>query len=218
MKNRLTKIISISLCVTTLLGSTAFIAPASATSVTELEQKISNSSSNIDISKIPKDHVYISTKTKLQVELTKALDSKNAHVGDPVKFKLLDNIIINDVVVIPAGTLANGSVTKARSAGGLGRNGKLEFSIDSIDTINNVQVPLTYSSSKSGQSDGGAVAVFAAVSIIGGLFMKGTNVQCAEGTKIEAVVANDTDLNVTFDNLVDTMSQSKPHGVSITLR
>jgi len=224
VKNHLVKTVSIALCVTTLSLpsisiSSAFAAEKSSSASTESYHKFVPSILRAPVvSKIPKDHVYIPAKTKIQLELTKTLDSHDAHTGDPVQFKLLDNLIINDVIVIPVGTLASGSITKARSAGGMGRSGKLEFSIDSIDTINNVQVPLAYSSSKSGQSDGGAVAVFAAVSIIGGLFMKGTNVKCVEGTTVDAVVADDTDLNVTFDNLAEAMNPSVPHGVSITLK
>lgn len=226
MRQRLIKAISIALCTTTLSLSSIYIAPAFAaentdTTNTETPHKFVPSilrEQEIEMSKIPKDHVYIPAKTKIDLSLTQTIDSKTAHKGDPVEFKTLSNIIVNNVIVIPAGTLVSGTITKARSAGGMGRSGKLEFTVTSINTINNVAVPLSYNSSKSGQGDGGAVAVFAAVSIIGGLFMKGTNVQCVAGTKIETSVSDDTDLNVTFDNLADAMDVTKPHGVSITLK
>ena len=41
--------------------------------------------------------------------------------------KTVDNIIINDVVVIPAGTEVHAFVVGARKNGLFGRSGKLEF-------------------------------------------------------------------------------------------
>jgi len=69
-----------------------------------------------------------------------------------------------------------------------------------------------------GAGDGGAVAVFAAVSIVGGLFMKGKNVVFNEGLKFDAEVTADTDLKVSLENLQEAMDTSKPHGVSITIQ
>ncbi len=169
------------------------------------------------LSRIQEGSVYIPANTQINLELLRTLDSKTAKTGDPIRFKTIDNLIINNVVVIPAGSTAKGTVTKAGSAGGLGRSGKLEIAINSVQTLNGIEVPLAYSTAKSGQSDGGAVAVFAVVSIIGGLFMKGTNVQIAEGTKFEAIVTEDTDLKVQFADLANAMSSSKPHGVVIQL-
>jgi len=224
MKKGLVKTVSITLCATILSLSTTCITPAFAATTSSTEETGTDNKfvpsilQKVEVSKIPKDHVYIPAKTKIQLELIETISSKTAHTGDPVKFKALTNLIINDVVVISAGSIANGTVTKARSAGGMGRGGKLEFSIKSIDSLNQVEVPLTYSSSVSGSNDGGAVAVVAVVSIIGGLFMKGSNVSCPVGSKIDAIIPEDTDLNVTFDNLADAMNPAKPHGVVILLK
>lgn len=219
MKKEMMKIISVALCVTTLSLTSTYITPAFAAGTsTETGTYTPYVPSNLKVSKIPKDHAYIPASVKISLENTKTIDSKTAHDGDPVKFRTLSNLIINGVTVIPAGTIANGTINKVISAGGLGRAGKLEFTVDSIETINGVRVPLTYNSTKAGQTDGGAVAVFAVVSILGGLFMKGTNVQCVEGTKIEALVSEDTDLNVTLDDLANAMSPTQPHGVNIILQ
>ena len=215
------KMISVALSITMLSFTTIYVTPAFAENASNAES--SNSKPvplvvQVQATNIPEDHVYIPAKTKLELENIRTIDSKTARTGDPVKFKTLSNLIINNVIVIPAGTVASGVITNAVSAGGLGRAGKLEFSIKSLNTLNNVEVPLVYDSTKSGQGDDGAVAVLAFVSILGGLFMKGTNVQCVEGTKVQAVVPKDTDLNITFDELADAMNPNKPHGVNIILR
>ncbi|MFA6849573.1 MAG: hypothetical protein WCS30_04415, partial [Selenomonadaceae bacterium] len=146
MKRFLTKIISTGLCATTLSLS-FFIIPAyaaeSTTAATETGEyhKFVPSILKPEIKTIPKDHAYIPQGTKFPFELTQTVDSKTAHTGDPILFKISSNIIVNNVIVIPEGTIANGIITKARSAGGMGRRGKIEFSINSIKTINNVDIP-----------------------------------------------------------------------------
>ena len=52
------------------------------------------------VTNIPKDEAYIPGGTVLNLELTEALSSKTNHLGDTVKLKMLDNLLINDVVVI----------------------------------------------------------------------------------------------------------------------
>ena len=167
---------------------------------------------------IPQGHAYIPKDTILNVELEQELTSKKARKGDIVKFKTLENIIINDVVVIPVGTEVDGVVTQATSSGLFGRAGKLEVAITSVKSINGVKIPLEYTSLKEAGSDDGAVAVAAVVSIIGGLFMKGKNVSFPAGTKMAAKVTEDTDLNVLLENLAEEMNPEKPHGTVITLK
>ena len=121
------------------------------------------------------------------------------------------------MVVIPANQEVLGTITKARKNGMLGRKGRLEFKIDSIKTINGVNVPLTAEVKGKGHSDNGAVAVAAAVSLVGGLFMKGTNIYYEPGQKFVAVVSTDTDLNTTVEDLPNAMNPSKPTGQNIVL-
>ena len=169
------------------------------------------------VSKVVPGHAYIPKGTKIQIELTKELSSKRAKVGDAVPLKIVENLIINDTIVIPAGTEVEGVVTKARKAGGLGRGGKLEFSITGVKTINNVNIPLNFTKGEHGAGDAGGAAVFAAVSIVGGLFMKGKNVIYNPGMKFDAEVTTDTDLNTTIEDLPTVMDSTKPHGTVITL-
>ena len=90
--------------------------------------------------------------------------------------------------------------------------------IQSVETINGKKIPLQYVGKKTMGSDDGAVAVVAAVSIIGGLFMKGQNVTIAQGEIFDAEVTADTDLEVPLDGLADAMNPMTAHGVQITIK
>ncbi|MBR6712525.1 MAG: hypothetical protein IKI76_05950 [Selenomonadaceae bacterium] len=202
------KFIAAAVCAGMIFNSGIYVVPVFA----------QNYSEEVKVSTIPEGNAYIPKGTILQVELTKELSSKKSKVGDAVPLRLVENLIVNDVIVVPAGSDVKGVVTKARKAGGLGRGGKLEFTIVSVKTINGVEIPLQYTKGEHGAGDGGAVAVVAFVSIVGGIFMKGKNVVYNEGLKFDVQVTADTDLKVPLENLQEVMDMSKPHGVSIHIQ
>ncbi len=226
MKKRLSKTVAVAVCASVLaspvLGPVAYAAPEEGQEVAETEAKPFVPSvlreKEEAVSKIPEGHAYIPKDTILNMELETEITSKKAKVGDDVPLVTMENIIINDVVVIPKGSRVNAKVTKATGSGLFGRAGKLEFMIESVETINGVKIPLEYTTIREAGSDDGAIAVVAAVSIIGGLFMKGKNVTFPAGSKFAAKVVADTDLNVPLDRLAEELNPDKPHGVSITLK
>lgn len=179
--------------------------------------KSGETTATVKTSSVVAGHAYIPKDTNINLELVDPISSKKSKEGNTFRLKTIENILINDVVVIPANQEVLGTITKARKNGMLGRKGRLEFKIDSIKTINGVNVPLTAEVKGKGHSDNGAVAVAAAVSLVGGLFMKGTNIYYEPGQKFVAVVSTDTDLNTTVEDLPNAMNPSKPTGQNIVL-
>ena len=179
--------------------------------------KSGETTATVKASSVVAGHAYIPKDTNINLELIDPISSKKSKEGNTFRLKTIENLLINDVVVIPANQEVLGTITKARKNGMLGRKGRLEFKIDSIKTINGVNVPLTAEVKGKGHSDNGAVAVAAAVSFVGGLFMKGTNIYYEPGQKFVAVVSTDTDLNTTVEDLPNAMNPSKPTGQNIVL-
>lgn len=179
--------------------------------------KSGENTTTVKASSVAAGHAYIPKDTNINLELIDPISSKRSKEGNTFRLKTIENLLINDVVVIPANQEVLGTITKARKNGMLGRKGRLEFKIDSIKTINGVNVPLTAEVKGKGHSDNGAVAVAAAVSLVGGLFMKGTNIYYEPGQKFVAVVSTDTDLNTTVEDLPNAMNPSKPTGQNIVL-
>jgi len=173
---------------------------------------------NAHISNMQAGEAYIPAGTQVSVATINELTSKKNKKGEQVQFKLLENLILNDVVVIPSGATVYGRLTDVTSSGFFGRAGKLIFSIDSVKTVNGVEIPLEYMGKIEAGSDGGAVVVTAVVSLLGGFLMKGKNVNIPAGTKFAAKVKNDTDLQTTLKDLKTAMNPEKPHGVSITIK
>ena len=177
--------------------------------------KAEQNSTKITIDNVLPGHIYIPKKTKLRVELVEAANSKTHKPNQEVEIKLLENLIINGVLIIPKGTIGTAYVYKSRKAGGMGRKGLLQIAGREFRTINNISVPLRQGLSGKGKTDGGAVAVAAAVSLVGGLFMKGSNINYPAGTDFEVEVAENVDLMATQENLAEVMNPEIHHGLEI---
>lgn len=171
----------------------------------------------VTIANVLPGHIYIPKKTMLNVELIEPANSKTHKKNQQVEFKTTENLIINGVVVIPKGTVGMGYVYEVQKAGGFGRKGVLRIAGKEIKTLNNVSVPLRKGLEGKGKTDGGAVAVAAAVSLVGGLFMKGSNINYPAGTDFQVEVRDNVDLGVTPEQLKDAMNPDIPHGQEIVI-
>ena len=162
-------------------------------------------------------HIYIPKRTALEVQLMDRMDCKRVQKYQPVDFKTVENLIINGVVVIPAGTIGKGYVYEVQKPGGFGRKGVLRIAAHEIKTINGIKVPLMKGLEGKGKTDGGAVAVAAAVSFLGGFLMKGSGIVYEPGTNFMVEVKADTDLQCTPENLAKVMDTTVPRGQEISV-
>lgn len=179
--------------------------------------KANPSTTSVQLTGVQPGHVYIPKGTTFDVELVKNANSKTNKTGEIIEVRMVDNLMINGVVIISKDTIGEATVTEARKAGGFGRKGKLTITPTKIKTINNITVPINASLTGSGSSDGGAVAVAVAVSLVGGLFMKGSNINYPAGTNVKVSVEKDTDLQATPDKLSEEMNPANPHGNNLVL-
>ncbi len=170
------------------------------------------------VSHVKSGNAYVPKGTLLEVEVTRTFSSRNFNKGDQPPLRLAENLIVNDVIVVPRGTRVKGEVTKARRAGGFGTGGKLEFQIISVKAINGVEIPLTQEIKRKGGRDDGAIAVGAVVSLVGGAFMKGKNSTIPIGTRFSVEVTEDTDLETPLDKLSEVMDVHNPNGVRVNIK
>jgi hypothetical protein len=221
MKKALIKLVPVLLCTAILsfISINPILADSDTTTSSFAAATTSADATTSSPATVSSKHAYIPAKTKIELALLNALDSKTAHTGDMLTLETLDNIQINGVTVIPSGTITTGKITKAVSAGAFGKGGKLEFSVTSIKTLSGIDVPLScnasYVATKQIQSSNGIDAVGSAFQ---NLFSSGSNVQCAVGTGIEATVTTDTDLNVSITDLSNTMQTVKTNNINITIK
>src|SRR5207249_3004354 len=73
--------------------------------------------------------------TPVRLRIKRTVSSADARMGDNVDFEVLDEIKVADVVVVPKGGLALGTVTQVEQKKRMGRGGKLNINIDHVRLI-----------------------------------------------------------------------------------
>ena len=216
MKTSLKKFVAVGICAGMLFTSGIYATPAFADNDDILNKR---ELKPVKRKYIPEGNAYIPKGTKLTLEFVKRVSSTTVRKGAPIPIVTAEDVFVNDVLVIPAGTRVKGFFTVARRAGNMGRSGKLELTIESVKALNGVEIPLNQKKHATGKDDvAGAIAVISFVSVVGGFFMKGRNVEIGKGTQFTIEVPEDADLEVSLDNLQEEMLINKPHGVNITIR
>jgi len=142
-----------------------------------------------------------------------ALSSKTLKKGDTVRLAAMENVMVGNVVAIPSGSQCEGTVTDVRRSGIFGRDGKLVITYGSIKAVDGSAVPLIvgdkakeqYKQMKiaAGASVAGAV-ILGPVGLVGGLFVKGSEVNIPAGTTMFTEVKTDTDVMGFTETPVDS--------------
>jgi len=142
--------------------------------------------------------------TPLKLRINRNMSSADAKTGETVDFEVLEDIKIGDVIIIPKGGTALGTVTRGKPKGRLGKGGKLDINIDSVRAVSGDKIALRAVRSKQGTNTTGAMTgamiasgiLFFPVAPLF-LFLKGKEVKILKGTEITAYVNGDTPLDPT---------------------
>jgi hypothetical protein len=140
--------------------------------------------------------------TAVTLRLGRSLSSADAHAGDRVDFEVAEEISVNRIVVIPKDSRASGTVIEAHKKRRMGRAGKLDVAIDSVQLVDGEKVTLravkeSQGGSHTGIMAGGMVAtsliVWPAAPVF--LLMHGKDVTIPKGTEVTAYVNGDVKLD-----------------------
>ena len=90
--------------------------------------------------------------TPVKLQLAETISSARAHVGDDVCFIVVRDVSLEGLTVIPAGTMARGSITAIRGRRLLGIGGKVSLRVDALRLVNGGQIELRGSKEVKGGS------------------------------------------------------------------
>jgi hypothetical protein len=160
--------------------------------------------------------------TPIKLRLSRTVSSEDAQVNDKVDFDLLEDVKIGDIVVIPKGSLAWGTVTEAQSKRRMARGGKLDMNIDDVRLEDGEKAALrAVKEVKGGGHTGAMTAGIVATSLIVWpaapffLFMHGKDVTIPKGTEITAYVSGNLILNPSkFASNIASGAPPAPTGAS----
>jgi len=154
---------------------------------------------NANPTNVVKGNAYVPKGIKFKVKLIQALNSKHWRKQQLVSIVAAEPIKIEGREVVAKGAEGTAVLLKSRKAAGLGRKGKVQLAAyDMVSTVGKM-IPLTNGVYYKGKTDQGA-GVIAVASLVGGLFIKGSNVELPEGFEFDAIVREDVDLGVTIDD------------------
>jgi hypothetical protein len=163
--------------------------------------------------------------TPVKLRIGRNISSADAKVGEHVDFEVLEEIQVMGQVVIAKGATASATVTMVQPKRRLGREGKLEMTLDSVRLIDNEKAALTATAGgKGGTHTGAMVGAMAATAIftLGGsalfLLMHGKDITIPKGTETTAYINGDMQLNMakfgaTPADLGATQTTSSPASV-----
>src|SRR2546430_6845346 len=140
--------------------------------------------------------------TRVSLTLARELSSATEAAGNRVDFDVAEDVKVNDVIVIPKGAKAWGTILNAKPKRRLGRAGQLDVRIDEVRLVDGERVALPASQEpkgkgRSGVMTGGIIAtgvLFFPVAPLF-LFMHGKDVVIARGAPVTAYVDQGTPLD-----------------------
>ncbi len=142
--------------------------------------------------------------TPVKLRIGRNLSSSDAKIGEHVDFEVLEEVQVMGVVVIAKGATASATVTEAQPKRRLGREGKLEMTLDSVRLMDNEKAALTATAGGKGGSHTGAMVgamVATAVFTLGGsalfLLMHGKDITIPKGAETTAYIRGDMSLDMT---------------------
>ena len=84
------------------------------------------------------DDLVIKAGTRIPLSLRNEIDTKHSREGDRVYLTTIYPVIVNSKIVIPKGSYVNGTLTKTRPAGAVGKKGELFIRFDTLSLPNGV--------------------------------------------------------------------------------
>ena len=132
--------------------------------------------------------------TIVTIQLLQDLSSNNANEGDILEFETTEPIIVGDKVLVHKGAKVTGKVTESAKRQGMGKAGKLNFTIDYLTLPTGQIVKLTSEQKANGKSTTGAAVAQAVLLTPLFLLKKGKDVKFEKGHIFKAFVQNDIEI------------------------
>ncbi len=131
--------------------------------------------------------------TLVKLRLENSLSSKVSKKGDMVKFSVVKAVKIGSNVAIDKGAFAQAQITDVRGPGKFGKNARIKmkflFVVDKKGK--HIPVKLGEESAKINKQEGYAIGASAGgflllgpIGLVGGIFVKGKDVEIPEGTEL----------------------------------
>ena len=139
-----------------------------------------------DISSNDSTNVTIPDGTELKIATTEDISGQKVVEGDPLTFKVSEDVKVDGKIVIAKDTLVKGTVSTAKKKGFMGKGGELSVRIESTQTVDDQKVKLRASKSGEGGDNMGSTVALTVLFGPIGLLRKGKEAKIKAGTILTA--------------------------------
>ena len=138
--------------------------------------------------------VTIPDGTEVRLLLKNPLSSATAQPEQRIEFTASAAVVVHGVTVVEKGAAGVGHVTEAQPKKGFGRKGKLNFSIDTVQSISGENIRLRSSKAATGSDSYGKAGVVTLLTGPLGALVKGQDVEVPAGTEFTIYIEGDRKL------------------------
>lgn len=142
---------------------------------------------------VPLEQVAVPADTLIKIALSEEVDARNIKAGDIVHYRVAEDVILDGMLVFAKGQAGEGVVESVKQARNFGRDAKININFHTTKAMDGTDV-MTYVGEKAkeemksyamaaGASLAGVV-LLGPVGIIGGIFVKGKNIDYPAGTEM----------------------------------
>jgi len=144
--------------------------------------------------RITSQEVIVPTATVLQVQFLEELGPATARAGNQVSLALVNDLVVDNVLVAPRGSLIDVAVESVRQPGRFGRPSNITFDYRSLIPLGPQRIPITAGEAARRAAEGaegmigaGAASLAGALilgpaGLLGGVFVRGNAVNIPQGT------------------------------------
>jgi hypothetical protein len=135
--------------------------------------------------------ITIPDGTEVKLLLKNPVSSATARQEQRIEFTASEQVVVHGVTVIEKGAPAVGHVMEAQPAKGFGRKGKLNFSIDTVQSRSGENIRLRSSKTAIGSDSYGKAGVVTLLTGPFGALVKGKDIEVPAGTEFTIYIDGD---------------------------
>jgi PEGA domain len=173
---------------------------------------------------VPTRQPVLEDGTPVRLRIAQTVSSADAHVGDRVEFEVLEEVSVSNIVVIPKGGVAWGTVTEAQHKRRMARGGKLEIVMDSVRLADGEKAALRATKEvKGGGHTGAMTAGIVATGLLVWpaapffLFMHGKDITIPKGTEVPTFINGNFPLDLArFQSPITLTAQTRQNSPTRT--
>lgn len=140
--------------------------------------------------------VTIKAGTIVPLQAVKQVKAADVNEGETVDFRVITDIVINNSIAIPKGTIAKGVVNEAKKSSLAGTKGRLVINISNLILPSGDHIYFSNTAARIYGKNRTPLAVVTGLFVWPCIFIPGTKAVMPEGYEVQAVVAANTEVKI----------------------